>query len=148
MEKLQSILGCLYQQSKRVFAGHWIVRVSGIGLCSLWLLLGTSTSAHANNPGGHMAQLTWQDTCAQGQTCSYNIYRSTSPGSCGTGKSPFANSKTLAYEDDTVLAGTTYYYSVTQFISGGGESSCSTELQIAVSNTQGSAPTVPQGQGN
>lgn len=114
----------------------------------LLMILGAGTALLANNPGGHMVQLSWTDSCAAGLKCSYNIYRSTSPGACGTGKTPFASTSTLMYEDDTVLAGTTYYYDITQFISGGGESSCSSELQIAVSSTSGTAPGVPQGQAN
>lgn len=109
-------------------------------VCCLILAL----AAWANNTGGHMVQLTWADTCT---TCTFNVYRSATPGSCGIGKTPFAsNIVTLAYEDDTVIGGQTYYYAVTAMPQTGGESNCSTELQIAVSSAQAPAVTVPSGQ--
>jgi fibronectin type 3 domain-containing protein len=112
-------------------------------LLVLFVLVG---SAFANNPGGHQVQLSWTDTCAAGQTCSYNVYRGTSPGVCGPGKTPYANTSNLSFEDDSVTAGTTYVYAVTQWLSGGGESACSAEAQIAVSSAQGTTPGLPQGQ--
>jgi fibronectin type 3 domain-containing protein len=96
----------------------------------------------ANNPGGHAVQLSWSDTCPTGQTCTYNIYKGTATGVCGTGQQPFANTATLNYEDDTVVAGTTYFYAVTQLPSAGGESNCSAQLQEAVPNSSGSTPVV------
>ncbi|MGB7148650.1 MAG: hypothetical protein WBD45_05825 [Terriglobales bacterium] len=104
--------------------------------------------AFANNPGGHMVQLSWTDTCATGQTCTYPVYRGTATGVCGTGMVPFAVASGFTFEDDTVVAGTTYFYAVTQMPSGGGESNCSVQLQIAVPNSQGTVPGVFQGQGH
>ena len=114
----------------------------------LLLLLALSGAAFANNPGGHDVQLSWTDTCASGQTCSYNVYRGTASGVCGTGMIPFANTPNLAYEDDTAVAGTTYFYAVTQLPSGGGESGCSVQLQLSVPSSSGSVPTLFSGQGH
>jgi fibronectin type 3 domain-containing protein len=112
-----------------------------IGLCFVLLYI---IGSFASNPGGHYISYTWQDP---GATGTYNYYRGTSPGVCGTGKTAFVTGiTTTAYEDDTVVAGTTYYAAFTNVPAVGGESGCSTELQIAVSSTQGTVPTVPQGQ--
>jgi hypothetical protein len=143
--------------TKRIINSHaiWITIVAlPIGIFAVVL-------AMANNPGGHMVQLSWTDTCPTGQTCTYNIYRGTTTGVCGTGSTPLTNTTgavspgfpfgagdNLGFEDDTVVAGTTYFYAVTQLPSGGGESGCSVQLQIAVSNSQGSTPSVLSGQGH
>jgi hypothetical protein len=96
----------------------------------------------AGNPGGHYVALSWTDTCPSGQTCTYNVYKGTATGVCGVGQKPFANTASLSYEDDTVVAGTTYFYAVTQLPSAGGESNCSSQLQEAVPSASGSTPTV------
>lgn len=90
--------------------------------------------ALANNPGGHMAQFSWANAwCSTNGPCSYNIYRGNAAGVCGPGKTPFVNTSATSYEDDTVIPGTTYVYAFTALPATGGESSCSTELQGAVS---------------
>lgn len=108
------------------------------------ILCSCSILSYANNPGGHMVQLTWNDPCSN---CTFNIYRGASPGVCGLGKTPFAqNIITLAYEDDSVLPGQSYVYAVTAMPALGGESTCSAEVQLSVSNSQAQATTVPSGQ--
>src|SRR5271167_3536536 len=86
----------------------------------------------ANNPGGHMVQLSWSFTCPTGQSCSYNVYRAVGTVSnCGIGQSPMANTSgvvpqgfplypgdNLGFEDDTVVAATTYTYTVTELPKG------------------------------
>lgn len=99
----------------------------------------------ANNPGGHMVQLTWQAS-PNCPTCTYNIYRGTATGVCGLGKTPYSISTTLSFEDDFVTAGTTYVYAVTAMAQTGGESTCTSEVQSTVQSTQATAPSVLQGQ--
>lgn len=92
-------------------------------------------TAFANNPGGHMAQLSWTDSwCATNGPCLYNIYRSNATGVCGKGKTPFATTAALSYEDDTVIPGTAYFYAITALPATGGESTCSAEVQGTVSS--------------
>jgi hypothetical protein len=104
-------------------------------LFAAFLIIGLVITAFANNPGGHMALLSWADSwCATNGPCTYNVYRGNSPGVCGAGKTPFANTANLSYEDDSVIPGTTYVYAVTALPATGGESTCSAEVQGAVSS--------------
>jgi len=109
--------------------------------------MGLARCVFANNPGGHMAQLTWQDTTCVAPTCTFNVYRGTATGVCGTGKIPFITGITQqAYEDDSVLGGQTYYYAVTEWLQSGGEGACSAEAQNTVPSTQGGKVNGLQGQ--
>ena len=112
-------------------------------LVTFLVIFGMGRAAFGNNPGGHYVQYTWTDT-TPGLT--FNYYRGTTTGVCGPGKTPFATGiPSDAYEDDTVVGGTTYYVAFTATASGVGESSCTTELQLAVSTVQEPPPTQVQG---
>lgn len=117
-------------------------------LCAILLLL-MAVAAVANAPGGHMVQLTWTDSwCTSGAngSCTYNVYRGVGTSACKTGAAPFVSGITaLAYEDDTIVAGTTYVYNVTAMPSTGGESACSSSAQIAVSSVSAGPITSLQG---
>jgi fibronectin type 3 domain-containing protein len=119
---------------------NFLITAIVMGVILVWL----AVQSYAGNPGGHYVAYSWTDA---GATGTYNYYRSTTPGSCGTGKTPYVTGiTTTAYEDDTVVAGTTYYAAFTNVPATGGESNCSTELQISVSSASGSTPTLPSGQ--
>lgn len=99
--------------------------------------------AVASTPGKTVT-LTWNASPSSGVT--YNVYRSVVTGSCFTTK--IASGITpLTYADSTVVAGTTYFYSVSAQNSGGESISCSNEVQIAVP-TPPSPPTNLQGTAN
>jgi len=111
------------------------------------VIFGLAKAVFANNPGGHAVILTWVNgACPSGATCTVNIYKGTTAGVCGDGKTPFATGISgTTYEDDTVVAGTSYFYNVTTMPSVGGESSCATELQESVPSVSAGAAAQVQG---
>lgn len=124
--------------SKTSFGTFMTLRECGAVLSLLFILFGMTSIAHANNPGGHMVQLSWNaDPTCIAPACTINIYKGTAAGVCGKGKTPFANVAGTSYEDDSVVGGTTYFYAATEWLQTGGEGPCSTEGQWSVQTTQG-----------
>lgn len=113
-------------------------------LFALMLFLMTASFTYAVPPAKTVT-LTW--TASVSPSVTYNVYRSTTIGSCFTTKIASGITPTN-YLDNTVTAGTTYFYAVSSTSQTGGEStSCSNEVQIAVP-TPPSPPTNLQGQTN
>lgn len=101
------------------------------------IVLLSSATAFANNPGGHMFLLTWNaDASCVAPTCGVNVYLGTSPGVCGKGKLPVATMVAgTSYENDSVVPGT-IYWAATEMLLNGGEGPCSAEGQNTVQNSQ------------
>lgn len=104
------------------------------------MILFLALYTHASPPS-KIVTLTWNASPTPSVT--YNVYRSVITGSCFTTKIASGVSL-LTYADSTVIAGTTYFYSVSAQNSGGESTSCSNEVQIAVP-TPPSPPTNLQG---
>lgn len=96
-------------------------------------------AAFANTPGKHSVTLSWLET--DPTVVSYNIYKGTTAGVCGTGGSvtPYVMFwPTKNYVDTSVVAGTQYFYATSGVNAAGGESACSNEVQPTVPSTPGS----------
>ena len=105
-------------------------------------ILLAATLAIANTPGQHSVTLTWTE--ASCPSCTFNVYKGSKAGVCSGTVTPFAKGITLdTYQDTTVQPGSTYVYAVSA-VNGGVESSCSSELQIAM---PGAPPTPSNLQG-
>lgn len=90
---------------------------------------------NANTPGKPSVTLTWQDPSCVG--CTYNLYRGSAAGVCSGTPIPYASGIVpLSYIDTLVTVGSTYVYAVSAVPTVGGESACSTEVQIAVQTAQ------------
>ena len=90
---------------------------------------GTGVAPAQTGTGGHSVALTWQDSGSQ--IAGYNVYRSTVSG----GPYSRINSTLVAstnYSDQTVAAGTTYYYVVTAVGTNGMESAYSSQTGVTV----------------
>ena len=122
-----------------------MVKLILISLATFALIFGLANAAFANTPGQHSVALSWTET--DGTVVSYNIYRGTAAGVCSGNPKPLASSATKTFTDTTVVAGGTYVYAVSAVNGQGGESSCSTELQIAVP-TSPASPSALQGVAN
>lgn len=97
-----------------------------------------AVSAHATTPGKPTVTLSWQDSCS-GTACplAYNIYRGAATGVCSGTPTPLQTGVTsLSWVDSSVVAGSTYVYAVSAVPAVGGESNCSTELQVTVQTAQ------------
>jgi len=77
----------------------------------------------------HRVDLTW--SASTSTVAGYNIYRSTTSGS-GYAKLNSSLSVTTAYTDNSVTAGSTYFYVTTAVDSSGNESSFSNQVQAAI----------------
>jgi fibronectin type 3 domain-containing protein len=98
----------------------------------------------ANTPGKVYVALSWTDATCTAPACTFNLYRSNSPNACSGTPTPLVTGITsTSYTDNAVTAGQSYYYDVTA-VTGGVESLCSNEAQIAVQSTP-AAPTGLQG---
>ena len=76
----------------------------------------------------HKVVLSWSASPTSGVT--YNIYRSTATGACGTTKI-VSNVSVLTYTDSSVANGANYFYAVSAQNSGG-ESACTNEVQVLI----------------
>lgn len=83
----------------------------------------------ANTPGHHTVSLSWVDA-GTGIT-SYNVYRGAASGVCAGTPTPYVMGvTTTSFLDSTPLTGTNIY--AVSAVGTGGESSCSSELQLSV----------------
>lgn len=101
--------------------------------------------------GQPLIDLWW--TQPSGTPISWNVYSGTATGVCtyvnGVKPTPLANVTVLPtqanpFVDLNVTRGTTYFLAVSAVYSGGGESSCTPELQLPVPGAS-PAPGMPQG---
>ncbi len=80
------------------------------------------------SPQAHSVAISWQPSASPGVT-SYNVYRSTVSGG------PYqrvGNVSTASFTDNSVTAGTTYYYVVTSLNGSQIESAASSEIKTTV----------------
>ncbi len=92
-------------------------------------------------PGGAQITLSWS---AIGAAASYNLYRSTAPGSFFPGSefgAPLATVNGTSFIDTGLVNGTTYYYVVRASSEGGGESPASNRV-TSIPAPLPSAPTI------
>jgi fibronectin type 3 domain-containing protein len=109
---------------------------------SLWQLL-LLTSAIFALPGyaqaAHSVALSWSEVSPLDPAVSYNICRSTAKGAelpCG----PISNTTALTWTDNTVAAGTTYYYVIVALDAAGKASGPSNEVVATVPTDGPAAP--------
>lgn len=97
--------------------------------------------AFAATPGQHSVTLTWSE--ASCPSCTFNVYRATVANVCAAAPAPYASGVlTTSYSDLAVTAGQQYFYAVSAV--NGGESACSSEVQVTVP-TSPASPTNLQG---
>jgi len=106
---------------------------AGLGMVLLLTLL-----SFANTPGKHSVVLSWTASTSSG--VQYNLYRGSSSGVCAGTPTPYITGiSTTTITDFGVPAGT-YYYAVSAYTATGGESACSSEVQVSVPNITTAPP--------
>jgi hypothetical protein len=98
----------------------------GMALAFLFSSCGGGGSVHS-----HSVVLTW-DASTSADVVGYNVYRSDVSGGPYTLLNASIPGSTLTYTDETVQAGTTYYYVVTAVNTEGIESAYSNEASALV----------------
>lgn len=87
-----------------------------------------------------VVNLQW-DPVTDSNLAGYNVYRATSPQQYSGIPLNGGLIHTVAFSDNTVVRGTTYYYVCTAVSTAGLESMWSNEIQVIIPNTR---PSVPQ----
>lgn len=95
-------------------------------LCSVAFASQTSIALAAQTQ--HSVTLNWGASVTPG--VAYNVYRSTTPGACGTTKVG-SGIAAVTFNDTTVVNGATYNYAISAQ-NAGGESACSNEVQAVI----------------
>jgi hypothetical protein len=88
-----------------------------------------SISLSGSGAQPHSVSLTWSETSSG--VVGYNVYSSTQP-SGPYSRLNSASVDTMAYTDNTVQSGQTYYYCVTALDSSGNESAFSTDVAVTI----------------
>lgn len=119
---------------RSIVLGAMSLYVSILGCGGGGSLTGNSTGGGPNptptpsNPQSHSVSITWTPSTTAGVT-SYNVYRSSVSGG------PYArvgNASGSSFTDNSVMAGTTYFYVVTSLNSSQIESAVSSEIKVTV----------------